>query len=158
MLGGFWWEAKLVLVTHGLVQPGKWLQEGQDGAHGRESCGWGTGRGVSSSHQVARPPCSWVLSGKHRCWRRQPENPDPQNTHVRAHTHTLSLSFSLSLSLSLSHSFLLLDLGRADVFVNAPHLWNGFDEVKGLQPLASDPFCLMESCSPTSCVEQTKVV
>lgn len=43
---GIWWLAcgfcgkpSWSLVTHGLVQPGKWLQEGQDGAHG-ESCGW----------------------------------------------------------------------------------------------------------------------
>ena len=71
--------------------------------------------------------------------------PLPPSTHarVRAHTH--------------SHLFLFLDFGRAAVFVTAPS-WNGFDEMKGLQPLAAEPFRPMESCSPASCVEQTKVV
>ena len=49
--------------------------------------------------RVARPPCSWVLSGKHRCWRRQPENPCPPayaRAHTCTHIHTLSLTPSFS--------------------------------------------------------------
>lgn len=54
-----------------------------DGAHERESCGKGMGRGLVRLvlaivlPRIARPSFRWGLGGneKARCWRRQPEDP-----------------------------------------------------------------------------------